>query len=446
MNMNGHATSHPHPSHAHRSLTPHGYTAGRSSNLFQPPQSPALSSSTDYFSTTRSKKRSRPDSIDWTARIPTSTTTPAQSWIQCPTPSDGVYGSACGGSAGRVNERYLLRDGLDTPGIMAGSLEYEREHELGGRGKMRDGISGAHVPPEGRMLSGPLARERNGVARTRSSPAMQTGSQQGWTSFAFGLVGKMFSFGSGMIRGFYAGGGQGYDMQRTPTPTRAYTRPRYSRSSTPVPGAWQDDDFLGDFDQDNFDSPAKSASRPPNKRRQTDRDTWVMVGAPDLTDSSPKRKASSSSIPRSSNLAPRPSASRASSRRSLAPVSRRPSSYTTSTGSPSLASQGRPKLPSETPRRASFAPMRSTNSRPSSSHENYVSPEAERFARRQAKQDRAADKAMSSMSRQLQDLIRQGQEALGTKYAVESGDGGNGDAGMDVEMDEGYVDEEEGWR
>lgn len=90
--------------------------------------------------------------------------------------------------------------------------------------------------------------------------------------------------------------------------------------------------------------------------------------------------------------------------------------------------------------------MRSTNSRPSSSHENYVSPEAERFARRQAKQDRAADKAMSSMSRQLQDLIRQGQEALGTKYAVESGDGGNGDAGMDVEMDEGYVDEEEGWR
>lgn len=47
---------------------------------------------------------------------------------------------------------------------------------------------------------------------------------------------------------------------------------------------------------------------------------------------------------------------------------------------------------------------------------------------------------MSSMSRQLQDLIRQGQEALGTKFDVEGGD-----SGMDLDLDEGYVDDGD-WR
>lgn len=189
-----------------------------------------------------------------------------------------------------------------------------------------------------------------------------------------------------------------------------------------------------------------------------------MVGLPDLTDSSPKRKVSSSSIPRSSNtaLSPRPQASRASSRRSLAPVSRRQSSYVTHTGSPALdPNRQRPTSSDLHPqRRASFAPTRS--SRPSSSHQQeqaaYVSPEAERFVRRQAKQDRANDKAMRSMSKQLQDLIRQGQEALGTRYDVEGHDDGDDDgAGAGgggeedyggMEMDEGFVDEEEykGWR
>ena len=81
-------------------------------------------------------------------------------------------------------------------------------------------------------------------------------------------------------------------------------------------------------------------------------------------------------------------------------------------------------MPQATPdhqRRASFAP---TRSRPSSASgpEAYVSPEAERFVRRQAKQDRAADKAIGSMSKRLEDLIRQGQEALGTKVDVEGDD------------------------
>ena len=77
--------------------------------------------------------------------------------------------------------------------------------------------------------------------------------------------------------------------------------------------------------------------------------------------------------------------------------------------------------------------MRST-SRPSSSSGNaFISPEAERYVKRRVKQDRQTDAAMSDMSRKLADLIRQGQQALGTNISVE---------GAYDTMDEGFVDEE----
>ena len=65
----------------------------------------------------------------------------------------------------------------------------------------------------------------------------------------------------------------------------------------------------------------------------------------------------------------------------------------------------------------------------------YISPEAEKYVKRREKAERKTDMAMSDMSRKLADLIRQGQEALGTKISVE-GHGGGG------ETDEGFVDEE----
>lgn len=59
-----------------------------------------------------------------------------------------------------------------------------------------------------------------------------------------------------------------------------------------------------------------------------------------------------------------------------------------------------------------------------------MSPEAERYRKRQAKQGRVADKAIGNMSRQLEELIKQGQAALGTKFSVE------GD--VDEDMDDGF--------
>ncbi|KAK5111290.1 hypothetical protein LTR85_012185 [Meristemomyces frigidus] len=412
------------------------HAPGRNAHVFQPPKSPASAVTTpsfatanDYFST-GSRKRSRPASSRGAQVRQSLSATP--SWVQCPTPSDASYQSAVGSSAyGQssvlVNERYTLAGGLDTPGLQATADMEQMQLGSSNDGRRWRGDASGHARNAGAMVSGPLMRERNGIARM---PSFQNGeATKSWTGLAFNLVGKVFSFGSNVVRGFYAGGGKGYDMRLSLDGTLWNCQ---EGCATPLPGSWQENEFLGDFEQDN----PQPASRPPNKRRQTDRDTWVMVGTPDLPDS-PRRKASSTSVPRS-NLAMRPPASRASSRRSLAPLPRRQSSQTTYTVTQSGSPAHLPALPLSPERRASFAPMRA-NSRPSSSSSSpgnaYISPEAERYVKRRVKQEKQADAAMTDMSRKLADLIRQGQEALGTKFSVEG-------PGAGEEADGGYVDEE----
>lgn len=397
---------------------------GRNTNLFQPPKSPATlaatpsyATSADYFTHGGSRKRSRADSSannrygvittpGWTTRAD----------------EGSMLSSTYGQDSLHVNERYRLAGGFDTPGLMANhDLDHTSDQEINARRRIMPRQPSYRSSSQ--AFSGPLARERNGMARMPGSPNGTTS----WTRFAFNLVGKAFSFGTTVFKGFVAGGGTGYEYNEKQAFGRA-SPVEAERTSTPLPGSWHTQDFLGDFEQNNPEYSPSSTQRPPNKRRQTDRDAWVLVGTPDITEASPKRKSSSIPVPTT-----RPSASRASSRRSLVPTATR--RQTTYTGNPALTQD----------RRASVALTRSPGSRPSSSGrpssggaQAYLSPEAERFVKRQAKQDRAADKAMSTMSKQLEDLIRQGQQALGTKFSVENG--GNGGE----EMDEGFVDEE-GW-
>ncbi|KAK3702279.1 hypothetical protein LTR37_014990 [Vermiconidia calcicola] len=431
---------------------------GRNAHVFQPPQSPAspafATGGPDYFSSQRSRKRQRPGSshpahgeegTPWKPSYDAAT----PSWVQYPTPSDAIYGSSGAHNSAIVNERYRLAGGFDTPGLMASAEQNGRgEGDVEFRRRVRD-IDNGRNHGTGAPIAGPLARERNGVARMLSSPNGSGQVSGGWTGFAFGLVGKVFDFGTSVIKGFYAGGGHGYKLQQQLSPpSLAWIRSQqYAGGGTPLPGSWQNDgEFLGDFEQDN-PSAANSPSvysnpRPPNKRRQTDRDTWVMVGAQDTAEMSPKRKNSSNNVPRISNFAAGPTASRANSRRSLAPVSRRSSSYVTQTGSPALPT---PHAVDSGTRRASFAPMRSPNSpsrqssgggRPSSAGGASIDPDAERLRKRQARQEKVVDKTMTNMNRQLKDLIQQAQAALGTKYSVE------GTVGSEEMMDEGFVDEE----
>jgi hypothetical protein len=409
---------------------------GRNAHLFQPPKSPAsiattpshANTSADYFSNGASRKRSRPDSSNrdhpqsdkWNAPMNWTATTPQE---------DDVFGS---GPNSMVNEQYKLAGGYDTPGLAVNTdLDCVIDHDAQARRWTRD--RDATYGHSGPSLQGPLARERNGTPRMLDPTEGQ--SHVSWTRFAFSLVGKAFTFGTSVFKGFYAGGGDGYDFNEKHGYDGAAGHQR--GPPTPVPGQWQADDFFGDFEQDNPVSPPSSGLRPPNKRRQTDKDEWVLIGTPDARGPSPKRKTSANYVPQVTKapaLPPRLSASRASPRRSLLPTPiRRQPSYVSQVESRATLTVG-PE------RRASVANVRSPTSRPGSSvghrkspssGSDLVSPEAERYRKRQAKQDRVADKAIGNMSRQLEELIRQGQAALGTKFSVE------GD--VDEDMDDVYT-------
>ena len=69
-----------------------------------------------------------------------------------------------------------------------------------------------------------------------------------------------------------------------------------------------------------------------------------------------------------------------------------------------------------------------------------LSPEAQQYITRRERQDRDADKSMRKMSRQVEDLIRQGQAALGTRFEIEDDGAGLTDEGFEEGDGEG-----DGW-
>ena len=258
------------PPSQHSIFTP---VHGRNAHLFQPPKSPALvattpahaSTSTDYFANGASRKRARPTSSyheqpqgnDW--NIP-------PTWTATTPHDDDVFGS---GPNSMVNEQYNLAGGYDTPGLVVNTdLDHTIDQDVQARKWTRD--RDATFGSSGPSLQGALARERNGVPRM--ADLTEGKNQVSWTRFAFSLVGKAFTFGTSVFKGFYAGGGDGYDFNEK----HGYdgiSSHFHDDPPTPVPGQWQSD-FFGDFEQDNPISPPSSELRPPNKRRQTDKDEW----------------------------------------------------------------------------------------------------------------------------------------------------------------------------
>jgi hypothetical protein len=360
-----------------------------------------------------------------------------------------------------ANEHYTLDYKFDTPTLAAAS----RHDDLTGERDFRWKWDSTDLSPEqdAAHVPGLLARERNGKGRTVSYTSMASTSDasdnKGWGGFAMklvgGVVGKVWHFcRANAFAGFYAGSGRGYDFaQPTQLPTQ-------------LPGQYPANDFFGDFEQDN--TPERSL-----KRQQTE-SGWVMV------DSNPEQPRPSNRHTSTEDLT-HLGATRASSRRALSSVTRRaPSRQTSYTGSPqaqqaqqsrldvfsqaftdrstsaaSTASTAstrstaplRPAIsvhrsPVLTPIRATFNPDRrssianATSDRRSSiasANEENLSPDAQRFLHRIEKQGRNTDKSMRKLDRQIQDLIRQGQAALGTKFEVESDDSGFNDDGDDWE-------------
>ncbi|KAG8630551.1 hypothetical protein KVT40_002170 [Elsinoe batatas] len=320
-----------------------------------------------------------------------------------------------------VNESYKVAPGFDTPGMSTavGNMNIRDTPEL------NDYRSTWETSSIGETVQGreAIAREENARTRTFCDKSAQ---QAGWTTSAFGIfggvAGKLLSMCYSIIPTFNttaAVSEQDFDL--------------WHRSATPLPGMFPED-ALAEVD----DTPI----RPAKRLHLSPANDWVMV---EDTTSDPTTQHPS--------LTPHRPASRASTRRSLAPRSRKPSSI--SHPSPSLST---PPLPHHShTRRASLASPRCSSPRtlrPRTSHlaprrsfqdfrsttpqRDSLSPEAHALLHRREKKERDADKSMRKMSRQVQELIRQGQRALGEGWKMEfDEEGGEGYGKGEGEWDEG---------
>lgn len=222
-------------------------------------------------------------------------------------------------------------------------------------------------------------RDSNIASPTTDLPSPAT--RVGWGRTVINAVGKVFDIcWSGAFKGFYAGGGQGYDMhagspaQFAPSwqagPSSSTEKDRIFR--TPIPGQYPDEEIdrswvvvptdstdpFGHGGLDGTDSPSAQRARRVHQA------------------SSPRRRQAV--MPR---LGKRPN------------LSVRPSTPTRNTALPSPRSQNGPG-----------------------------SAEMQKHAARMRRKEREEDASIQRLNKQLQAMIREGKEALGTTVEVDDVD------------------------
>jgi hypothetical protein len=307
----------------------------------------------------------------------------------------------------------------------------------------------------------------------------------GWGTFAVstigGVIGRVWQFcKAGAFTGFHAGGGRGYVMN-PPLDDASMFQDDFLRDgdANRVPGRYPLADDQQMEDQPARDSRASTPTAPAAKRRQTTAGdelgrNWVMVRDPE-TPNTPRGSVSRASgvynrpSPRNRNQGP----SVTTGRRISTPASRRstlghPSRGALSTPTvaaqrpASSASYASPRSPSPTKaetehrtppasspaqrgpvsrRRRTSPPMlspmpthrrsqsgasvASSRAAPADAENSpRLDAEAKKLAARRKMEDRDTDYRINSFNKQLQDMIRQGKEALGTTIEVEGADGG----------------------
>lgn len=308
-----------------------------------------------------------------------------------------------------VNTRYTLAGGLDTPTTtFTFSTEYAMSPDLAmrrGRGWHADnGLSpGSYFPL--------LARERNGRAR-RYRPT-QSDSWSKTIYNVFGVAEKVWAIcKANPFRGFYAGAGPGYQMQALrddKTSWQSYNEKdsalQRRERETSVPGGFPDEDFIPDYMSRDH-----TVGDRPTKRLQTVKGgdlsaSWVMIDNSQCSrEPSPTRKTTRK-VPSKASPGRKP-VSKAGQRQIL-PASK-----------PSLTSfAGSPALRSNCP--ASFAPSRSPLS--STKHGSSKSANVQRYAARIRQRELQEDAKLRRVNQQLKAMIKEGKQALGTKFEIEDG-------------------------
>lgn len=438
--------------------------AGAKSHIFQPPRTPSASTSLHRSSTfllsqngniPGSRKRARKDS--YLAEEPLSNTYDARAW----SPMESVLHSSMTypGSpdemspAPLVNTQYKLAGGLDTPtAALSSTLErYDCYATLSdqamrgpGRGCGRNScIDGDNYSPQ--ITPAMLGRETNGRPRFHSASSQQQHQQQqecqesNGGSFAktvFTVAGKLWEFcKASAFRGFYAGGGQGFDILPPSHSEQSIwedsSEPKdYDFSKmTPIPGRFPTEElkFIPDYMSRNYhrqrqetspSRPAKKHQREKPGSRTELQASWVLVGPNDARSLS---RESSPSRPSVRKYPP--------SRRHLAkPSLHRPRPSSSYAGFPLLS---HPHASTASPRASSISPSKNLTAAAAAVNSSPVNVEVARHAARIRKREAEEEANLQRLNRQLKALIKEGKEALGTKYEIEMGE------------DEGYAEGEE---
>lgn len=404
---------------------------GARSNIFQPPRTPSAStvlhqsttslSSEDGFQTSR--KRLRQENLVSNEAVPHFDD---HRWANAQSTA-GTPGAMS--PAPFVNTRYRLAGGLDTPTAgYASGRESAISPDLtlrGGRGWR----PGSGSSPESYFPQ--LAREGNG----RSRHARVTSRQDGWGRTIYsviGVAGKVWEFcRTNAFRGFYAGGGQGYSM-RPPINTvdgqrsiwESYGEKEKMDSVDDghalVPGGFPDEDYIPDYMSHDHMTPSRPAKRLQREKGEADLGaSWIMVErnhARTSRESSPCR-ITARKVPLKSSSPGRRPPSRPG-QRPILPASR--PCLTSFAGSPALQPGGP----------ASYAHPRSPISSPK--HESPVSADVQKHMARIRKREIEEDANLKRFNQQLKAMIREGKEALGTKFEI--------DEVPDDVVGEGYVE------
>ncbi|PNP81710.1 hypothetical protein FNYG_04736 [Fusarium nygamai] len=456
------------PSHFHMSG---GFNReGVHPGLFRPPISPSSSTSYGYASP---YSTATPDGQATKRKRPCHDISRSQEFrFQDDSDRNGYFGTPV---AQMRNEemRYQLAGQLDTPssgpfnsGILDESMYSDTDYRkaLGSKRTHDDIDHGA------------------GPTQLFNLPPQPTQSQ-GWGSFAFstigGVVGRVWEFcKTGSFRGFQAGGGKAFTMNSG----RVEELDQTLFESQHLPGRFppSQEDYFNQRQSDNAEqggnSGASTPTAPHPKRRHTDTKdelgrNWVMVSdekpaEPEPKPEPPLRRPSYRPSPRSRNSGPsmttgrrisaapsarfssastpgqrRSTTSRPTSRLSHAAASPSPRPASTASfaslaplASPRIESPSRIPQPTRSTRRSTT--ISSPITKPSThrrSHSNAsvasgrtsaeasprLTAEAKHLAARRKMEERDADVRINAFNKQLQDMIRQGREALGTTIEVE---------------------------
>ena len=430
---------------------------GARSHFFQPPTTPSVSSSLDLSTTSldpnesrsTSRKRSRYDSLQSHQTTPYSTL-PSTGWSDSTySPPSAFLASGAMSPAPLVSSQYRLAGGLDTPtAAVASALEtddygygrytpdasYRRgrswSNSAANQGAGHAGFDG-YFPP--------ISSTAFGGNRVCSGAISAQPANDSWGKAILDVAFRVFDLAKkGAFRGFFAGGGQGFQMgsssslqvgeqsmwQDMDEKSESYRLQQMTISR--IPGHFPEEDFFSDYMSQDHTSPSRPSKKVQREKGEGDiRANWIMVASsPASRESSPSRvsvrKVPSARSPKRPSTAssPRPSLGK-SGRRPILPATR--PSLSSYAGSPAL----RPNRP------ASFASSRSSPTT-TPRQESPVAVEAQRYAAKARKREVEEDTNLRRFNRQLKAMIREGKQALGTR--VEIVDGG------EELTDEGYAE------